>query len=101
VGVTDRDSPMSGGPRPSPCRTNKLRAQALLRQLCSRRPRVTILDSATGQAKMGELVGVLGPSGVRQLLLKPHGRGLCAFAISPLHVRGTSLLLHGADRVHT
>ena len=41
----------------------KLCARAFCRQMCGKRPRVNILDNATGQAKMGELVGVLGPSG--------------------------------------
>ncbi len=36
----------------------------LRHRMCSRRPRVNIVDNATGQAKMGELVGVLGPSGI-------------------------------------
>ena len=35
----------------------------LRHRLCSRRGRVNIVDNATGQARMGELVGVLGPSG--------------------------------------
>lgn len=35
----------------------------LRHRLCSRRSRVNIVDNATGQARMGELVGVLGPSG--------------------------------------
>ncbi len=37
----------------------------LLRACRGRRERTNILEGATGQAKLGELVGVLGPSGAR------------------------------------
>ena len=44
-------------------RRKMLLLSGLRHRMCSRRPRVNIVDNATGQAKMGELVGVLGPSG--------------------------------------
>lgn len=48
---------------PSLFRRKWLWMSGLRHRMCERRPRVNIVDNATGQAKMGELVGVLGPSG--------------------------------------
>ncbi len=48
---------------PSLMRRKMLWMSGLRHRMCGRRPRVNIVDNATGQAKMGELVGVLGPSG--------------------------------------
>ena len=48
---------------PSLMRRKMLWMSGLRHRMCARRPRVNIVDNATGQAKMGELVGVLGPSG--------------------------------------
>ena len=55
---------------PSLFRRKMLWMSGLRHRMCSRRPRVNIVDNATGQAKMGELVGVLGPSGFL-LCLRP------------------------------
>ncbi|BDA44712.1 probable broad substrate specificity ATP-binding cassette transporter at C-terminar half [Coccomyxa sp. Obi] len=64
VGATNDDSPVKGSSRR---RGPQCRKPALCQRLCDkvlgRRSMKTILDNATGQAKMGELVGVLGPSG--------------------------------------
>jgi hypothetical protein len=64
VGATDADSPVAGSRRRGPGFFPAGRAWVC--GLCRRRPRATILDCATGQAKMGELVGVLGPSGAER-----------------------------------
>jgi len=48
---------------PSLLRRKMIWMSGLRHRLCSRRSRVNIVDNATGQARMGELVGVLGPSG--------------------------------------
>ena len=64
VGASYRDSPAGGNAaRGLHARNRRSGAKAFCRQMCGSRPRVNILDNATGQAKMGELVGVLGPSG--------------------------------------
>lgn len=52
---------------PSLMRRKMLLMSGLRQRLCGRRSRVNIVDNATGQAKMGELVGVLGPSGERAI----------------------------------
>ncbi|EIE21490.1 hypothetical protein COCSUDRAFT_66913 [Coccomyxa subellipsoidea C-169] len=63
VGATNDDSSSEGaGPTRGPKRHCGLKT-AVCDRLCGRRAQVNILDNATGQAKMGELVGVLGPSG--------------------------------------
>ena len=48
---------------PSLLRRKMLLMSGLRQRMRGRRGRVNIVDNATGQAKMGELVGVLGPSG--------------------------------------
>ncbi|CAK0784412.1 hypothetical protein CVIRNUC_007616 [Coccomyxa viridis] len=48
---------------PSLLRRKMLLMSGLRQRMRTRRGRVNIVDNATGQAKMGELVGVLGPSG--------------------------------------
>ncbi len=66
VGATNDDSSSEGaGPTRGPKRHCGLKT-AVCDRLCGRRAQVNILDNATGQAKMGELVGVLGPSGAFQ-----------------------------------
>lgn len=40
--------------------------------LLRRAPRIHILDDACGQANMGELVGVLGPSGTLRTYPRHH-----------------------------
>lgn len=70
MGATNGDMPIEVGEgrRAGPkCCAKK----ALCSKICGQRPRINILDNATGQAKMGELVGVLGPSGA-PLLLDPY-----------------------------
>ncbi|KAK9908503.1 hypothetical protein WJX75_008761 [Coccomyxa subellipsoidea] len=63
VGATNDDSSSEGSGRPVGPKRHCTAKAALCNRLCGRGPQVNILDNATGQAKMGELVGVLGPSG--------------------------------------
>lgn len=63
MGATNDDSSSEGSGRPVGPKRHCTAKAALCNRLCGRGPQVNILDNATGQAKMGELVGVLGPSG--------------------------------------
>ncbi len=70
MGATNEDSPVKGSSRRRgpQCRKPEL-CQRLCQKVLGHRSQKTILDNATGQAKMGELVGVLGPSGAFYLPL--------------------------------
>ena len=66
---------------PSLLRRKMLLMSGLRQRMRTRRGRVNIVDNATGQAKMGELVGVLGPSGIM-----PRMTSISRVDTVPVHV---------------
>ena len=84
---------------PSLLRRKMLLMSGLRQRMRTRRGRVNIVDNATGQAKMGELVGVLGPSGIT-----PHATSFLRRDTVSVHVyvfpKSLPCVLGGASDVH-